>query len=347
MQKNKLLLALLLVAGPGLGAQTLPSLPVQDYDYHITENIVSPIALGLGGLNLTFGGDYFTSYDNPALLAENTATAFATSFRLKSEETLGFAELVSASNLLKDKQFMYFNLITKSAAWSYQPVASVHVSQQAANYSSSEYYDYQLDKLQLSLAGTDDRFPKLAGGLSLKYLTGRLVYLKESGPDMERVAFIDNKVKGVSGDLGLTWTEENVKWGACVYDVLSYLRWEDYGSESLQRRAALGFQWSTDNLALLAGVQGKVSGKPGSTYHFGLARLWTWNSTAGSGNPVQQNLIIRAGLFSDKFDGTDNISYTLGSGYNYNLFRFDFGLTNAGMRLRDSRYLFSVGIGIQ
>jgi hypothetical protein len=351
MKKSVLPLLTLLPFAAFLYAQSLPSLPLQHYDYHIPENVVSPITLGMGGINLTNAADYFTSYDNPALLAENRGSAFATSFRLAKSGSMAFTDLMSASNLLKDKQFMYYTLITKNAAWSYHPVASINQSlyQNVAGINYAEYYDYQLDKLQLSLAATDQKFSGLAGGLNLKYLTGRLVYLKErlSGGNLIRESFIDNKVKGVSGDLGLTWTQNNFIWGACFYDLLSRLWWEDYSSKSLQKRAALGFQYLSDNLSLLASLQGKISSSPGTTYHFGLIKNWTWQAKTSSNQTVEQNLVIRAGLYSKDFNGTDNISYTLGSGYNYNMFRIDFAMTNTGMQLRDSQYLFSVGVGIK
>jgi hypothetical protein len=95
-------------------------------------------------------------------------------------------------------------------------------------------------------------------------------------------------------------------------------------------------------------VMGKVSSSPATTYHFGLIKTWTWNSeSATTSKTIEQNLVLRAGLFSKDFNGTENINYTLGSGYNYNMFRVDFALTNGGMRLKESQYLFSVGVGIQ
>ncbi|TFG89330.1 MAG: hypothetical protein E4H16_03785, partial [Candidatus Atribacteria bacterium] len=336
MNYSKLLTAVILLLSVTfcLRAQTLPALPITEFDYHIPANTISAIALGMGGVNLTNAADYFSSYDNPALLAENTNTAFATSFRLKNAENLSYSELISVSNLLKDKQFMYYTLITKSAAWSYHPVSSTHISEIYVNdgITYSEYYDYQLDKLQMSIAAKDDKYAGFAGGLNIKYLTGRLVYLKQRRSGISWInidSLIDDKVKGVSGDLGLTWTEDKYVWGACFYDVLSRLWWENYDSKSLQRRAALGFQYNSESYALMASVLGKLSNSPETTYHFGMVKNWTWKSSAASGKTVEQNLIVRAGLYSKDFNGTENISYTLGSGYNFNMFRIDFAMTNA------------------
>lgn len=352
MGTKQITVVLLLIAFTCLSAQTLSTLPVQEYDYHIPANVISPIALGMGGLNVTNGADYFTSYDNPALLADNEGTAFATSFLLKKTEDMAFVDLMKASNLLKDKQFMYFTLITKNAAWSYQPVSSINISEKydEAGTTFSRYYDYQLDKVQISLAAKDEKYSKFGGGINLKYMSGRLVYLKEKlvSGYLRREAFVDNKVKGVSGDLGFTWKEEKYTWGLCFYDVYSRLWWESYNSKSLQSRAALGFQYNMDNLALMASLQGKLSKYSDATYHFGLVKNWKWTIENGSnGKPVEQNIVIRTGMFSKDFNGTKNINYTLGSGYNYNMFRVDFALTNSGMQLRDSQYLFSVGMGIQ
>jgi hypothetical protein len=325
---------------------------VQDYDYHTPEGNISPVSLGMGGINLTYPADYFSPYDNPALLATNTSSAAATSFIIKQNAPATFADMMNSKTLLKDKQFLYYSVITKQAAWTYQPVAAVHVSQLTTTTDGllSEYFDYQLDKIQLSIAGKDEEYTNLAGGLNIRYLTGRLVKLTQRKVGNNWVTagnLIDDKVKGVSGDLGFTWAEGNFVWGSCIYDIYSRLWWENYDSESLKRRAAMGFQYNMDKLALLASVQGRVSNDPQTTYHLGLIKNWIWKTDGSMDTPgTEQNLLIRAGLYSRDFNGTENINYTFGSGYNYNMFRIDFAMTNSGMRLKDSQYLFSVGVGI-
>ncbi len=346
------LIILLLANAVLLFAQALPALPIQEYDYHIPANNVSAITMGMGGINLTNAADYFISYDNPALLVNNNGTAVATSFRLTNGSEMSYADLIKVSNLLRDKQFMYYTLITKNSAWSYHPVASTNFSEiyTAGDVTYSEYYDYQLDKAQMSIAAKDDKYPGLAGGLNVKYLTGRLVYLKQKrvGSNWVNVeSLIDDKVKGASADIGLTWTEDRMVWGACFYDVLSRLWWENYSSKSLQRRASLGFQYQGDNYALLLSTQGRLSSSPETTYHLGFVKNWSWSRSSSSGKSSDQNIVLRAGIYSKDFNGTGNINYTLGSGYNFNMFRIDFAMTNDGIRLRDSQYLFSVGVGIQ
>ncbi|MDP2172570.1 MAG: hypothetical protein Q8M98_11435 [Candidatus Cloacimonadaceae bacterium] len=325
-----------------------PALPIREYDYAIPENNVSPMAIGLGGMNITNGGDYYGSYSNPALLADNQISALVTSFRVADEKAMGFWEATQISNALKPKQFKYFSLVTKQAAWTYQPVASVHISEITAGGDSSRYYDYQLDKVQMSLAAKDDSWQSIRAGINIKYLTGRLVYLKEHrvGSNLVRDAFIDDKVKGFSTDVGLTMREEDFTFGLTAYDLFSRLYWENYDSKPIQRRVALGVQYASGSSILMGGVQGKTSKQTDTSIHFGFQNTWSWGSQNLQGDSTSQGLVLRLGLYSQDFYGTSNINYTLGSGYNYNVFRFDFSMNNRGMKLRESEYLFSLGIGL-
>ncbi|MDZ4182400.1 MAG: hypothetical protein U1B83_05945 [Candidatus Cloacimonadaceae bacterium] len=346
MNKPFVMLILLLLLGALLSAQA--TLPIREYDYAIPENNVSPMAIGLGGMNITNGNDYYASYSNPALLADNTISAFVFSFRVADDKPMSFWEATSISNALKPKQFKYFSLVTKQAAWTYQPVASVHISEIAAGGDSSRYYDYQLDKVQISLAAKDDSWQTIRAGVNLKYLTGRLVYLKEHrvGSFLVRDAFIDDKVKGFSTDVGLTMTEGDFTFGLTAYDLFSRLYWENYASKAIQRRIAFGVQYASGSSVLMGGVQGKTSKQTDTSIHFGFQNTWSWGRQNIQGESTNQGLVLRLGLYSQDFYGTSNINYTLGSGYNYNVFRFDFSMNNRGMKLRESEYLFSLGIGL-
>ena len=340
-------LTLLLLACLPLLAQQ-PALPIASYDYATPGNSVSPISLGMGGLNVTNAGDFYANYSNPALIGANQFSALLTSFRLKNDEGLSFWEAAQLSNALRPKQFKYFTLLAKQSAWSWQPVSSVHISEITAQGDSFRYFDYQLDKLQVTLAAKDESWQPVAFGLNAKYLTGRLVYLLEHrvGGSLVRDAFIDDKVKGFSTDLGVTMDTGNFTVGLTAYDVFSRLYWENYASVPIQRRGAFGVQYNADNLILTGGVQGKLAKTTDTTFHFGLQYLWGWESDGTMGEPVSQGIVLRLGLYSHDFYGAGNINYTLGTGYNYNLFRFDFSLNNKGMRLRDSEYLFSLGVGM-
>jgi len=327
-----------------LGQQT--QLPITSYDYALPENNVSPITMGTGAFNLINADDPYAAYANPALMADNQLSSFSLSFRLKNEDDLAFWEAVNISNALKSKQFKYFVLNTKQVSFAYQPVAGVHISEFSASGDSSRYYDYQLDKVQFSIGAKDKKYQKLGAGLSVKYLSGRLVYLNEHklGSMMVRDGFIDDKVKGVSTDLGFTYTVGNMVYAGSFYDLLSRLWWENYDPVSLQRRSALGMGWTSGASHFSAGVQSKISKNPDTTYHLGYG--YQWSIAKGQQSSDRQSMDLRLGLYSKDFYGADNINYTFGGGYYYKTIRFDFSLNNKGLRMADSEYLFALSLGI-
>lgn len=334
-----------------LAAQQAP-LPITQYDYATAENNVSPIAIGMGGLNLTYAGDPYCSYSNPALLAEVEQSNLVTSFRLANDEDMTFFQATSLSNALKEKQFKYFSLITKKAGFTYQPMSRINISEitseNGANYNL--YYDFMLDKVQLSIAAKDEEWSTLSAGLNVKYMSGRLVYLKErriGSTTFTREAFIDNKVKGFSTDLGLTLDQEAFRFGVVAYDLFSRLYWESYSSKPIQQRVGLSAAYTDDNLLISVGLQGKASKSTDTTFHTGFQNTWSWGQNYGQdGRPIQHSLLLRMGLYSHDFYGTKNINFTVGSGYNYSVFRFDFSMNSRGMKLGESEYLFSLGVGL-
>lgn len=330
-----------------LVAQGYP-LPIKEYDYAIAENNVSPLAIGMGGLNLTDATDPYCSYSNPALLADVQESHLVTSFRLANPKQMSFWEAASPSNALKDKQFKYFSIITQKAGFSYQPMSRINISERM-EANQSIYYDYALDKVQLSLAARDDKWAKLGAGFNLKYLSGRLVYLREQqvGNTLHRKEFIDNKVKGFSTDVGLVWDEEPFRFGLVAYDLFSRLYWESYSSVPIQQRVGLSASYEMGSASLNAGVLGRISHSTDTTYHLGFKNMWSWgNQVDARGNLLQHGIPLSLGVYSHDFYGTQNINFTIGSGYNYSIFRFDFSLNSRGMKLRESEYLFSLGLGL-
>lgn len=348
MKKASFAFCLICLGIISLAAQSYP-LPITQYDYATVENNVSPIAIGMGGLNLTDERDPYISYSNPALLAELSESKLVTSFRLSSEKQLSFAEAASISNALKDKQFKYFSLATQKFGFSYQPMSRINISEVTPqNYNL--YYDFALDKVQLSIAAQDDKWANLSGGLNLKYLSGRLVYLKErriGSQTFQREVFIDNKVKGFSTDLGIMLDQESFRIGLVGYDILSRLFWESYKSKPIQPRIGISTAYKGGDMLINAGVMGKMSQSTDTTYHLGFQNDWNWGASQNSmGKSVQHTLTLRMGLYSHDFYGAQNIHFTMGSGYNYSVFRFDFSINSAGMKLKESEYLFSLGLGL-
>lgn len=345
MKYPLLILFVLLVTG--LLAQVSP-LPITSYDYSMPESNVSAIAMGMGAMNITNSSDPFASYSNPALLGNNEHTLAYTSFRLSNDDELSFWEAASISNTLREKQFKYFTAVAKQVAFSYQPVSSVNISEIDAENHKSLYYDYKLDKVQMSLGITDKNWPNLAAGLNLKYLSGRLVMLEEQiyGTDYLRINFIDDKVKGFSTDLGFLYKTDSFVYALTAYDLFSGLYWENYSTKSIQRRIATGIEYGSEGSKVNLGVQAKISKDPDTTYHIGYSNGLSWDSTDfTSDTSTRQGLDLRAGLYSQDFHGTDNINVTVGGGYYYQLFRFDFALNAKGIKMADSEFLFSIGMG--
>lgn len=340
MYRSLVLIMLLCFAGTAANAQQA-ALPITSYDYALPENYVSPIGMATAAFNLTNGDDPFAAYSNPALLADNEISSFSTSFRLKNEDDISFWEASSIGNTLKGKQFKYFVLNSKMVSFGYQPVASVNVSEISG--ASSKYYDYKLDKLQFSIGGKDEKYNRLGAGLSVKYLSGRLVYLAEHivGDTMVRDAFIDDKVKGFSTDLAFTYNTGDITYAACAYDLFSRLYWENYDSVSITRRMALGMGYDKNNSHFTAGIQNRIAKEAETSYHLGYGYQWDMGSST-----QRQTMDLRMGAYSHNFDGTDNINFTLGGGYYYKNFRFDFSLNSVGMKLADSEYLFALSLGI-
>ncbi|HPB43348.1 MAG TPA: hypothetical protein PL102_02815 [Candidatus Syntrophosphaera sp.] len=323
-------------------------LPITSFDYGTPENSVSPIAIGMGCMNVTNASDFYASFSNPALLGGNEYSLASASFRVKGDEAMTIADAVQFSNVLRPSQFKYVTLVAKQTALTYQPVASVNIVESPDpawpnNPSGYRYLDYQLDKWQISLAGSDNSWRPIRFGLNAKYLSGRLVYMRSARPD---TTFIDTKVKGFSTDLGLTLQTGSFTIGLVSTDLLSRLWW-DWGYESvpLQSRMAFGAQYGTEYLTVSGGVLSRLSRNPDTTYHLGFQYLWDWQGTSSEPNNSQA-FTARIGLYSRDFNGTDNINYTLGAGYNYKIFRFDFALNNKGFKLSDSEYLFSLGVGL-
>lgn len=323
-------------------------LPISSYDYAIPEKNVSPIAMGSAALNLTNAQDPFAAYSNPALLAYNEHSHFFFSFRLSDTDELNFWEVASISNALKDKQFKYFTAVAGKVGFAYQPVSSINISAIDIDSHKSLYYDYNLDKVQLSLGITDKNWPHMALGLNLKYLSGRLVFLEEQiiGSNLLRIHFIDDKVKGFSSDLGYTYQTGNTTFAITGYDLLSGLYWENYPNRSIQRRIASAAEYSSSSSKTSIGIQSKIAKSPETTYHLAYTNGVSWDakSYAEAAN-IGQGIDFRVGMYSHDFYGADNINVTLGGGYYYQLFRFDFSVNTRGLKLSESELLFSLGMG--
>ncbi len=352
MKKMYLALALLaivslsLLAQPSFAYHYSPSqLPIKEYDYHTPYAHVSPVAMSLGGVNITNGCDIFGGYDNPALLYKNQKMYFAVSARQSSEKTMNFKDMLEYSNLLKDTRLSYVGISAKTFAFSYQILAESNFYYRSSLEEKQEYYDYKLDAFQTSFALLDKKVPNGSLGFGVKYLFGRLIHkVTYAEPDVEhRNTFLDEKAKGFSFDVGGLYKMGRMTFAASLLDVYSQLYWEHYDTERLTRNWALGTQYDLENVQFMYTLKGKLEDDTKVTNHMGLN--FTPYTSAAENNP--ESMGLRVGTFWEyvvQEDGSEEkvVNYTMGAGYNMSGIKLDFGLVSPDFDWESNDYLISV-----
>ncbi|HNX00490.1 MAG TPA: hypothetical protein PKK33_03890, partial [Candidatus Cloacimonadota bacterium] len=203
-------------------------------------------------------------------------------------------------------------------------------------------FDYGLQNVQMSFGGTSGKEQVFAGGLTVKYLYGRLVYLTRDDVEMNFHDFVDDKVKGFSTDLGFAYKGQATRIGLAFYDLVNGLYWQTESNKTLTRRGAFGVQVGEDDLRMLAGAITTLEKDPITTYHFGIIKEVSLQGKTQD----KQTIGFRAGAYSDKFDRSDDITYSFGTGYNYKTFRIDFSVAGPGLDLSKSRYLASISLSM-
>lgn len=327
-----------------LSAFSLYGFPIQRFDYHTPDHNPSPVVTAMGGLNLTDNTDYYMSYDNPALLAYNRTTSAAASFSVVKNDKFSPLQLMQVGTLLRNNQFAGLVFNTSTGAMMYQSVANIHLNEQVIpGYNPKIYFDYTLQKVQMSFGGVSDKNQNFAAGLTVKYLFGRLVYLSYDSPvKFESHEFFDDKVKGISSDLGFAYKTESVRVGLVFYDLLNGLFWQTESNKSLTRRSAFGIQFGQNDLKVTSGVMTTLEKNSTTTYHFGLAK-----DVSLGGSPInRQSVGLRLGAYSDKFSDQQHIFYSVGSGYYFKTFRIDFSIVGPGLKIEQCNYLISASLSM-
>jgi len=314
------------------------NLPILEYNYHTPSNHISPVAMSLGGVNITNGIDVFGGYDNPALLSKNKKLHFAISARRNSEEALSFDDMVEYSNLLKENQLSYVGISAKTFSFSYQTLSEVHISEGAGD--NQEYYDYKLDAFQTSFALLDKKVPNGSIGFGVKYLFGRLVHLVTNET---RDTFLDEKVKGFSIDAGGIYKVGRITFAGSLMDVYSKLYWEHFDSEELVRNWALGTQYDLQTLQVMYTMKGRIEEVVKTTNHIGVN--FTPYSAGTEEDP--QSMGLRGGTFWEYVideDGEEEklVKYTMGIGYQMSGVKIDFGLVSPEFDWKANDYLISM-----
>lgn len=320
---------------------SLSGFPITDYDYHICENAISPITAAMGGINVTNLDDCALIYNNPALLSYMKTSTMIISAKYDPEEEKSFSEVLHSSNTLKDAKINYFSFTIDSGGFAYQPLAKINIDRSwddSLSVSHKEYHNYYLDAYQLAFSEKNDY---LSYGLNLKYLTGRMVYLKEHLYDSNWIKdeFIDSTVQGFSADLSFSVRRETYAYGLNFYDVFSKLYWKDHKNANLVRRFAFATQIMGENFIYTSGVSSRLEFNSKHNYHFGIQRNMQFRN---------QIIPIRAGVYSQKFDKAKNIFVSFGFGYYIgDNFRIDISATSNDSDIHTTKYLLSFSLNIQ
>lgn len=326
-----------------LAALSLSAFPITRFDYHTPDHNPSPNVTAMGGLNLTDETDYYISYDNPALLAFNKKTSAAASFSIVKNDQYSPIQLIQLANLLRKNQFSAIVVNSSTGAMMYQAMTSVHVNEPLGEGSTnSTYFDYTLQKAQMSFGGTSGKAKSFAAGVTVKYLFGRLVYLNRNDVEMTFTDFYDDKVKGFSTDLGFAYRGQATRVGLAFYDLLNGLYWQTESSKTLTRRCAIGIQVGGEDTKMLAGAMTTLESESTTTYHFGIVKDVALSDKVKE----KQSISFRGGVYSENFDSSDNIIYSIGTGYYYKTFKIDFSLAGPGMDMSKSNYLLAISMSM-
>ena len=339
MKKNILFLFIF------VASLNLFSFPINDYDFHLAELQISPITAAMGGLNVISIKDPFAVYQNPAILGEVEQSVFSISFKMKNKEDQNITDIINAGNILKEKQISFINLSAKKAGFSFQPLVSIHEKSNyfVSNVQYQDYIDYKLNSYQVS-GGFDKN--EISWGFTAKFLSGRLIYLKEKQIESTELfnidSFIDDNSKGFSFDLGFIYTKSNIKYGLVFYDLFSHLYWKNNPNRTLTKRFAFGTGYSSNGYDLTAGIDGKLNKNSNSQYHFGIAKNVLTDENPN--NP--KSLDFRAGVYSHDFKNEDDIFTSFGVGYFIKIFKIDCSVTSFGMNSENNSYLISTSIAM-
>ncbi len=335
MKKNTLIIISLLFT-----YINLCSFPIRNFDYHLPLNHPSPVVSAMGGMNFTSTDDYFLGYDNPALLPYNEQAKISSSFLIasKSNETVN---LFNPGNLIKKNTLKSLAYSGDKGGVYFFSLVDDNTDTIDSTGTNSLYRRYELNAFQIS-AG--DKKESYSYGFSIKYLNGRLIYLESSLSDtlITKQDFIDAKVNGFSTDLAFFFNKKFIKCGVTFYDLYSKMYWEHNKNVSLQPRIGIGFENGSENLKITYGALGKLKWHTDPIYQAGLAQIFSLGGT-----PDQPSTLpIRLGVMGKKFQKSDEIFFSFGSGYYIKTFKVDFSIVNHGWKSKNSQYLFSVTMGV-
>ncbi|MCB5249828.1 MAG: hypothetical protein LHW49_01555 [Candidatus Cloacimonetes bacterium] len=329
----KRLLVLIIVLTPIL----LLSFPIDDFNYHTPNNSISPYSAGLGGINLTSARDNLAFYDNPALLKAVRQMTFTATFSIPNKE-IATNNLLNAKILTNDSKFKAFGIQAQNIGFLYYELANDRFDKKEEL--ERTYQDYTLRSIGLSIADTAST--KLNWGLSLRYLNGRLVYLKEAQQDSVYTVseFIDSNANGYATDIGVYGKQFGFYYGFVVHDLFSKIYWNGYANTRIHTRGSFSAELRSNNTSFTSSVT--------SLWNIHETPIFTQsiNYSKRVGNPNRpQDFSLRMGATSTDYKSSENIMFSFGTSYMIRMLRVDLAMQTKGLKINTAQYIFSLSAG--
>ncbi len=328
--------------------------PIKDFNYHLPNTNLSPYSAGLGGICLTNADNHFALYDNPALLSDVKAMTFSSSFCLP-DKNQSFTDIMKTNPLMQKSVFRGLAIQAHHVGFIYHELANDHFTK--SDSLNKIYQDYKLRSIGISFADTSGG--TISWGLSIKYLDGRLVYLKEnkrSVTDSSRVKtsqklasfdtnyiiedFIDSKSMGYASDLGIYGKKSGFYYGFVVHDLYSKLYWTNHPDKKLPTRGSFSAELRGQNVSYISSVT--------SLWNIHETPLYcqSLNYSSNLGNPnYSQSLAIRFGATSPNYKKSENILFGFGTSYMIQTFKIDLSMQTQGLKTNTAQYMFSLSFG--
>ncbi len=315
----------------------LYAFPIKNYDYHLPNTNISPYSSGLGGINLTNAENNLAMYDNPALLSDVKGMTFCTSFCIP-DKNQSFASIIRTNPLIRKSVFRALGIQAQRFGFLYNELANDHFNKSDSLYKT--YQDYKLRSIGISFADTTGQI--VSWGISLKYLDGRVIYLKERKLDslLIRDEFVDSKSMGFASDLGIYGKRSGFYYGFVVHDIFSKLYWKNNPTIKIPTRGSFSAELRGTSVSYISSVTCLWNIHETPVYTQSL------NYSAVLGNPATaQSLSFRFGATSQDYKKSENILFGYGTSYMIQTFKIDLSMQTQGMKTSTAQYLFSVSIG--
>ncbi|MFA5498536.1 MAG: hypothetical protein WCX83_03165 [Candidatus Cloacimonas sp.] len=315
-----LLLLLIIPCGTHLFAN-----PIYNYDYHNVENEHSPAVIATGGLNVTNPFGTHTANGNPALLVYRKTATIASSFRLfhsnnNTYDNLGMPPKKSLE--WKGEYLTYLGFDTEKIGFNYHNLVNLNMDHHQISDSLDKHYysNYYLNAYKLSIADSNQQF---AMGLSISFLSGRMVYLSEQNTNTEspyqRDLFIDSRGLGYAVDLGAATSYDTINFGMKIPNVMSKVYWKDQPNKKLDRKIQLGIQWGDEQNFVVSGLSRKFDFKSKNTYHLGIQQNIRYGVIGG----IEYYVPLRVGINGKSLINIRDNTISVGTGYEISSFQID------------------------